>query len=192
MSLKPDSLLFKITRSMGDIPLWEAHGTSYGFSSLGIPIPHPGLDSFNQALSAWVDERILSKSDMGALAEYGVDMDHPCVRVYNKEEVDANRRFLIASADRFKMHELVKVGLFRFPLPLPLSDVLTQRASAENIQSGRVQIRVIGKHAGGPEAAIELLKKQMTAVEEKKEELKPQWLREWQDSQRSSEQSAPL
>jgi len=35
---------------------------------------------------------------MAALAKYGVNMDHPCVRVFNKEEVGANRKFLGATA----------------------------------------------------------------------------------------------
>ena len=91
------------------MPVLEVHGTSYGFSSIGIPITHPGLDSFNKAISVWVDEKIRSKSNVAALAEYGVEMDHPCVRVYTKEGVDANRMFLVASAESFTMHEFFKV-----------------------------------------------------------------------------------
>ena len=94
---------------MDDISVWEAHGTSFGFSSIGVPITHPGLDTFNKTISAWMDERIESKSNMAALAEYGVDMDHPCVRVFAKDEVDANRKFLVASAESFAMHEFFKV-----------------------------------------------------------------------------------
>ena len=97
---------------MDNVPTWEAHGTSYGFSSIGIPITHPGLDSFNQAIAVWVDEKIQSKSNMDVLADYGVDMDHPCVRVYAKEEVDTNRKFLVASAESFTMHEFPKVCSF--------------------------------------------------------------------------------
>ena len=176
---------------MGDLPLWEAHGTSYGFSSLGIPIARPVFDTFNRAVSAWVDKIILSKSDMGTLAEHGVDMNHPCVRVYNKEEVDANRRFLAASANCFKISQIAKVGFLVFTLPLSLSDVLAQKASVENIRSGKMKVYSLGNSPGNPEAAIEALKKQVAVVEKEKEDLKPQWLREWQDSQRPPAQSAP-
>ena len=44
------------------------------------------------------EEKIQSKSNIDALAGYGVDMDHPCVRVFTKEEVDTNRSFLAVSA----------------------------------------------------------------------------------------------
>ena len=101
---------------MDDHTIWDARGTPYGFSSIGIPITHPSLEKFNQAISVWVDQKILSKSNMAALAEYGVDMDHPCVRVYTKEEVDANRKFLVANADCFTMQELFKVRLSESPL----------------------------------------------------------------------------
>jgi hypothetical protein len=107
----PGSLLHKFSHTMDDIPAWEVYGTSYGFSSIGIPITHPRLDSFNKAISVWMDEKIQSKLNMAALAEYGVNMDHPCVRVYTKEEVDANRKFLVASAESFTMHEFSRVCL---------------------------------------------------------------------------------
>ena len=104
---------------MDDVPAWEVHGTSYGFSSIGIPVAHPGFDTFNKTISEWVDGKIQSKSNMVALAEHGVDMDHPCVRVYTKEEVDANRKFLVASAESFTMHEFFKVCFIPlFPVPL--------------------------------------------------------------------------
>ena len=114
----PGSFLHKFSHAMDDMPAWEVRGKSYGFSSIGIPITHPGLDSFNKAISAWVDEKIQSKSNMAALAGYGVDMDHPCVRVYTKEGVDANRTFLVASAESFTMHEFFNVW---FP---PVSTIL--------------------------------------------------------------------
>ena len=61
--------MHKFSHAMDDIPAWEVRGTSYGFSSIGIPITHPGLDSFNKAISVWMDEKIQSKSNMAALAE---------------------------------------------------------------------------------------------------------------------------
>ena len=62
--------------------------------------------------------------------------------------------------------------------------------SAEKIQSGEVKVQVIGKHVGSPESVLEILKERMVAVEKRKDELKPQWLRDFQDSQRQ-EQSVP-
>jgi len=187
----PGSLLHRFSHAMDNIPTWEAHGTSYGFSSIGIPIKHPSLDPFNEGISVWVDEKIQSKSNMAALAEYGVDMDHPCVRVYTKEEVDANRKFLVASGECFTVHELLRVCLFDPCYRHPSFNVPVQKASAENIQSGKVMIRVVGKQLGGPEAILEFMRKRMHASEKQRDELKPRWLREWQDSQRPG-QSATL
>lgn len=105
----PGSLLHKVLHAIDDVPPWEVHGTSYGFSSIGVPIPKASFDLFNKTISAWVDEKIKSKSDMAALAECGVDMDHPCVRIYTKEEVGANRRFLEASSEFFAMRTFFQV-----------------------------------------------------------------------------------
>ena len=66
-----------------------------------------------------------------------------------------------------------------------------QKVSTKKIQSGEVKVQVIGKHVGSPESVLEYLKEQMLAVEKQKDELKPGWLRDWQDSQRRG-QSAPL
>jgi len=168
----PGSWLDKFSHAMDDIPTWEVHGTSYGFSSVGIPIIHPDLDPVNNAISTWMDEKIKSKSNMATLAEYGVDMDHPCVRVYAKEEVDANRKFLAASAETFATHEFFR------------------QASAEKIRSGELKFSADGKQAVRPELLLEFLKKQVLAVEKQKDELKPQWLRDWEHSQERG-QSAP-
>jgi len=73
---------------------WEALGPS----SLAIPVVHPGLDSFYSGISDRMNEEVQSGSSVAALAGYGVNMDHPCVRAFTKEEVDANRKFLVASA----------------------------------------------------------------------------------------------
>jgi len=62
--------------------------------------------------------------------------------------------------------------------------------SAEKIQSGEVKVQVIGKHVGSPESVLEILKERMVTVEKRRDELKPQWLRDFQGSQRQ-EQSAP-
>ena len=175
---------------MDDIPTWEAHGTSYGFSSFGVPTTHPGIDPFNEGISVWVDEKIQSKLNMATLAEYGVDMDHPCVRACTEKEVDANRKFLVASFECFKMRELLRVRLFDPCHHYPSSNVPVQTASPENLRSGRVIIKVPNQ-MGGPEAFFELLKKKQLATEEKRDELKPLWLREWQDSQRPGQSTTP-
>jgi hypothetical protein len=173
---------------MDDIPAWEVFGTSYGFSSIGIPISNPALDSFNKAISVWVDEKIQSESSMAVLAESDIDMDHPCVRVYTKEEVDANRKFLVASAESFKMHEFLQVRSILIPTVPYLT--FAQKVSAEKVQSGEIKVQVIGKHVGSPESVLEFLKKRMLTVEKQRDGLKPQWLRDWQDSRRRG-QSAP-
>ena len=61
----------------------------------------------------------------------------------------------------------------------------------DKIQSGEVKVKVIGKHTDSPESVLELLKGRMVDVEKQRDELKPQWLRDWQDSQGRG-QSAPL
>jgi len=110
---------------------------------------------------------------VAVLAEYDLNMDHPCVRTYTKAEVDANRKFLAASGESLMMREFLK------------------KLPTEKIQSGEVKVQVIGKHAGSPESVLELLKQRMLTVEKERDELKPQWLRDWQDS-RGRGQSAPL
>ncbi|KAF9646466.1 hypothetical protein BDM02DRAFT_3188811 [Thelephora ganbajun] len=170
--LTPGSLLHEFSHAMDDLPIRKVHGTLYGLSSIGIPITHPGLDSFNKVISDWTDEKIRSESDMAVLAEYGVDMDHPCVRVYTKEEVDANRRFLVASGESFTMQEFFR------------------KVTAEKLQSGKIKFHANGRQISKPEALLEFLKQRMLAVEKQREELKPQWLRDWQDSQ-GRRQSAP-
>jgi len=72
----------------------------------------------------------------------------------------------------------------------PSYNVPVQKASVENINSGKVKIQVSGKNFGGPDAVLEFLKKRMVDVEKQRDELKPQWLREWEDSRRPG-QSAP-
>ena len=47
--------------------------------------------------------------DMPVLAGHGVNMDHPCVRPITKKEVDANRKFLVASAKTLRAFEFFKV-----------------------------------------------------------------------------------
>ena len=81
-----------------DAPVWEAHGTPSRFSNLDCSVLDPFLVALNMGVSDWVDEAIKSGSTMASLAKYGVDMDHPCVRVFTKEEVGANRHFLEAAA----------------------------------------------------------------------------------------------
>ena len=61
----------------------------------------------------------------------------------------------------------------------------------EKVQSGEIKIKVIGRHTGSPESVLESLRGQMLDVEKQRDELKPRWLRDWQDSQRQG-QSAPL
>ena len=93
----------KFADPVDGIPPWQSHCAWYGFSTIAIPVAHPGLNGFNGAICGWIDKKIQSKSGMAALAEHGIDMDHPCVRVFTKEEVDANRKFLAMSAKTIRV-----------------------------------------------------------------------------------------
>ena len=73
---------------------------------------HPVLNSTNKTASKFVDEKIISKVDMAALAGHGVNMNHPCVRIYAKDEVPANRKFLVASAIWFSTRRFLDVCLY--------------------------------------------------------------------------------
>lgn len=62
--------------------------------------------------------------------------------------------------------------------------------TVEKIRSGEVKVEVLGKRNVDPEVLCETLRKQVLPLEKQREDLKPQWLRDWQDSQRQG-QSAP-
>jgi len=185
----PGSPSHKPSRTIDSTPAWEAHGTSYGFSSIRIPITHSPLCSTNKALSVWANEKIQSESNMTALAEYGVDMDHPCVRVYTKEEVDANRKFLATSAESSDLLQLLKVCSFNPCHHRSSPNVIAQELLAEVVKS-KGKFIVDGKQVDNPRLILDLVKDRKIAVDEQKRELKPQWLRDWRDSQ-TQEQSTP-
>lgn len=190
LGLTPGSYLYEFLAADGDARAWEpVCGTEYGFSSIGIPNAHFDMDPFNKAISEGVDRNIQSASNMAALKEHDVDMDHPCVRVYTKEEVDANRKFLVASGTCFSMQEFLRVRFSRCLL-LSLLITLTQKVTPEKIKRGEIKFEVIGKSSANPETVLEGLKKKMLHLEEERDGLKPQWLRDWQDS-RGQGQSNP-
>ena len=85
---------------------------------------HPVLDRTDNAASKFADEKIKSKVDMAALARHGVNMNHPCVRMYTKDEVLANRKFLAASDMCFSTRRFFDVRLFNSCYGRPLSDLL--------------------------------------------------------------------
>lgn len=168
------SLLHRFSHAADNIPAWDSvSGTEYGFSSIGIPNTYFDLGPFNKTIAEGVDEKILSKSNMAALAEYGVDMDDSCVRVYTKEEVDANRKFLVASGTCYAMRETLR------------------SVTVEKIKSGAVKFEVYGKRAVNPEALLENMKKQALHLENQREELKPQWLRDQQDLREEGQSGMP-
>lgn len=74
-----------------------------------------------------------------------------------------------------------------------MSDLRAQKVSAEMKQNGMANVQVIGigKHAESKEAFFKFLKERKIAVEKQRDELKPQWLQDWQDAQGPG-QSAPL
>ena len=169
-----DSPFAKFSHPVGDIPPWEA----LGYSTIAIPVVHPGLKSLCNSISEWMDEEVQSESSLGTLAGHGVNMDHPCVRVFTKEKVDANRKFLVASAKTMRAFVFFKV-CFTSRHRRPSSDVLAQHNEG---------IAVDEKDPDTPRALMEFLKKRMPV---ERDELKPQWLRDFQDSQRRR-RSMPL
>jgi len=50
------------------------------------------------------------------------------------------------------------------------------------MNSGKIQVSE--KNLKGPAVVLELLKQHIAYMEERRNELKPQWLREWEDSRR--------
>ena len=116
-NVNPGPLVDKLSYALNDFSTWEAHGEPSRFSNLSCPILHPLLIAFSGGASDWVDQNVVSELSMAALAKYGVDMNHPCVRVFNKEEVSANRKFLEATGHCLALLDFFEV---RFtPLPQP-------------------------------------------------------------------------
>ena len=111
-----DSPFYEFSRHASDIAPWD----KIGISTLAIPVVRPGLDPLCNALTAWMDEEVESDSNLAVLADYGVNMDHPCVRAFTKEEVDANRKFLVASAKTLRAFEFFKVCFITISIILNL------------------------------------------------------------------------
>jgi len=105
----PSSPVHKCSHIMDNAPARELRGLGCGFSTITTPALASGLGWFYEAITDWIEEKVQYKSTIDALAGYGVDMDHPCVRVFTKEEVDANRRFLWVSAQIWSKLELLNV-----------------------------------------------------------------------------------
>jgi len=162
LGLTPGSWIYKFSHAADDLQAWDLIcGISFGFSSLGIPGNPPGLDKTVRAIKDSVDEKIRSKSNMDVLAEYGVNMDHPCVRMCTREEVDANRRFLVASGKRSALHKIIR-GL--------------------SARQNRMNLQTDGKRVVRPEAAQKDLNERMNVMEKQRDDLKPQWVQDWEDS----------
>ena len=179
--MAPGSFLYRLSHSTDNV--WDAiQGIDYGFSSVGIPNMYFGPESFNKAISEWLDKKVQSQSDMASLAECGVNMDHPCIRVYAKEEVDANRKFLVTSGDLSSMRGTLKVCLYDSSHYYPSSDFIIQIVEKIRHKKGMVQVQVTGKRAAEPEAVFKDLEKRVPLLEKQRDELKPQWVQDWQDS----------
>ena len=164
-----------------DVQTWELiHGTSFGFSSIGVQGTPPGSSPTIKALSNSIDEKIQTKSNMDVLAKYGVDMDHPCVRVFAKEEVDANRKYLVASGKRYTLHRFIRV------CPHTTSNVLIRRSNhlMQGLSAREIKMNTQpnGKRVVRSEAVQEVLKERTKVLENQSDELKPQWVQDWQDS----------
>ena len=91
--------------------VWEARGTSPRFSNVDCSALDPFLVAFKVGVSELVDEAIKSESTMAALGKYGVDMDHPCIRAFTKEELGVNRSYLEATAPCMALLDFLDVRL---------------------------------------------------------------------------------
>ena len=125
LPMQKGSTVHRFSHAADDMEIWDVvFGTAYSFSNIGVPFTHSVLDSTNKAVSEFVDERIKSKVDMAALGRHGVNMNRPCVRMYTKDEVLANRKFLAASAMCFSTRRFLDVRLFNPCYGRLLSDLL--------------------------------------------------------------------
>ena len=113
----PSSPVHKFSHTMDDAPTWETRGIWCGCSAITTPALASSLGWFYDAIIDWIGKSVQSKSNLDALAGYGVDMDHPCVRVFAKEEVDANRGFLRESAKTWEKLERLKVRAKSVSIP---------------------------------------------------------------------------
>jgi len=171
----PSTPVHRLSHAMDDTTAWETRGIWCGFSTITTSALASSLGWFYDAVTDWLEEMVQSKSNLDALAGYGVDMDHPCVRAFDKVEVNANREFLFMSAKIWANVESLKVHLN--PAPTILSDVLV-------LQRGGMRLQMHGKDIDDPEAALAPLKEQVLANH------RPQWLQDFRDQQRRG-QSAP-
>lgn len=188
----PGSPWHELSHAADHMAIWDLiYGKSYGFSNFKYQTTRPDNGVINEAISFSVDQKIKSKSDMASLAKYRTDMDHPCVRMYTKEEVDANRKFLRASSDCYSMHETSRVGqynLFRDHSP----DIFMQQAGRKEVISIILEYQATGDPVIRPKTFNKFLRSLMLAkemrertlaAEKQRDDLKPQWVRDWQDSQ---------
>ena len=134
-SAAPCSPARKLPHAMDDTPAWETQGIWCGFSTITTPALASSLDWFYEAVTDWIEEKVQSKSNIDALARYGVDMDHPYVRVFTKEEVDANRRFLGMSAKIWVELERLKVYFY------PIFIILRLTFCVERVTGGFTERR---------------------------------------------------
>jgi hypothetical protein len=110
LRMRKGSMAHKLSHAADHMEIWDViSGTSYESFNVLTPFTNPVLDSTNKALRKFFDEKIQSKLDMAALARLGVHMDHPCVRVYTKDEVLANRMFMAASAECLSIRQFLDV-----------------------------------------------------------------------------------
>lgn len=102
----PSSPVYQFSHAVDDAP---ETGIWCSPSSITTPALASSLGWFYEAVMDWLEEKVKSKSNIDALAKYGANMDHPCVRMFTKEEVDANRNFLWVSASIWTKLEPLKV-----------------------------------------------------------------------------------
>ena len=183
LAVRPGSMKHKLTHAADNMPIWDRlYGTSYGFSNLAIPFGGLPLKP-SKIISEFMDEKMRSKSNMTTLARHGVNMDHPCVRMYTKEERETNRRFLAASSEYISFRECLDVCLYDLCYHRSFSNALLQGISPGNATPtipyyGTREERIRSDLM--KEMMLLRMTEKSSVAEKNREKLKPQWLRDLQ------------
>jgi hypothetical protein len=193
LRMRKGSMVHKLSHAADHMEIWDViSGTSYETFNVLTPFTNSVLDPTNKALRKFFDEKIQSKFDMAALARLGVHMDHPCVRMYTKDEVLANRMFMAASAECLSIRQFLDVCPRNPRYQHPLPNFFTQNVPFEEIARSTIIHRVNGRNpleheaiAAGlmGEMIYRQMREQLPTAKKRREDLKPQWLRDWNRSQ---------
>jgi len=183
LRMRKGSMVHKLSHAADHMEIWDViSGTSYETFNVLTPSTNSVLDPTNKALRKFFDEKIQSKFDMAALARLGVHMDHPCVRMYTKDEVLANRMFMAASAECLSIRRF----LDNVPFEEIARSTIIHRVNGRNpLEHEAIAAGLMG------EMIYRQMRGRLPTAKKRREDLKPQWLRDWNRSQGQG-RSAPL